>query len=227
MERPDVKPQPTSWRAIIWILTDPIESFEKLTNARPSYLPYYLASGTLLLFFLISFRAVSQALETELVSSGVDPGVAQALQTSGMVGGTIGALTGPWVTGLIVSGLVYLLLQLAGAPARFRAVFSVVGYANLPTLVERFLRFGLGIAGLSNGHGGATVLNASIFVPEANPFVASFLSLAAPFDLWALALLVIGAAALARVHTSKMIWLGAIVLTTNWLLLLGGELVRQ
>lgn len=191
------------------------------------YLPYVLASAVLVTIFALSYPITARVMEAEILKIGLDQQMVRVANLSGLVGGLSGALTGPWVSGLVLSGVLYFILSISGAVTPFKSLFGIVGYARLPLVAERLVAGLINWKLMTTGVMRPADLSAAVLLPDAGPFLGASLAILNPFELWFYALMMIGTAAAARVRRESLDWLGGCLLATNWLIQLGGRLLTS
>lgn len=213
------------WESAKDTIISPDSRFLQVARNPSGYLPYWLNTVVGLSIFAMTYALMFSALQGELVDAGLSQNVVQVSQIAGMVGGLVGAVTGPWLSGFILAGTVFLFISIAGLPVQFRSLLILVGYTRLPLLIGKITKILIGlIFGLADLKG-SVVLNASVLFPDTGPYMGALLTLMEPFYLWSLVLLVLGVAYLTGVRVRSLYWLGGTILSLNWLIVLGGRLI--
>lgn len=191
----------SGWSALGESLWSPARMFSVLAEKSWIWPPYLTqmvlgAAGAILI------------LNTGVIEKSID--APAGIQTAGKLGGLLGGTLTPWVAGLVVAAIAALIGLLMGGGVRYSTYLAMVGYARLPYAIGGLIQSALVATSKS-----ATALTSVSLSPAAmlpagtNSLLHGFLATLNPFDLWYLALLAIGMAALHRKPVSKGIPLAA------------------
>lgn len=185
------------WTATIGVLTNPIPALQAVAE-KPRVWPGYLVQSVVTL--LAVAITLPKTMELTMQQLGSVPGPAVI---GGVIAGIIGALASPWLIGLLVALVAKLIGSFYEREVPFRAYFSMLGYARIPTAIGSSLA---SLMVLSVGSFEATKqlsLSPAVFVPNGTPLVRAFLLTLNPFDLWTLALVAVGFAAIHRMQPAR------------------------
>ena len=210
------------WTAVMRVFDAPGQVFQYLAE-QPVLLPPYAVSTALgAVATAISLPVTFRLMESEFALRGLQSG--SVITNWIYVGGVIGALIGPFLAGLFISALLFGMLWIGGQGVTFKGIFCILGYARLPLSVGILINAFLITHATSSAQVKQMSLSAAALAPSgAPPVVTGFLSTLAPFDLWYLALVALGTAAVTHRPVSKVWWVAALLYGLNLLMAMLGS----
>lgn len=208
------------WELLWGILVNPGEAFgELLQQERPSFLAAaFLFTGISLVLALILIpKTQAYALWSLQHNPSITPEQAAAALTitsvSVVVGSVVSGLIGPWLTWLVIAGLLKLYDALFGGKgASFGSLFAVAVYGYSPALLGLVIIALIRLAAPVANYQWVSVSLAAL-LPVQKTFLYFFLAQCSPFTWWSLALWGTGGALASRNKISNallyllVIWL--------------------
>ncbi len=189
----------------IWIITSPRRAFDYIREKKSFLVPFVIVCVVNILFFLVISPIQSELMQDELSSEGVQmpPGV---MRMVGVVGIPVGVVIG-W---LIYALIIWVLMAAAGGKWDYRTAFSLVGHVGIIGSIQKLLSIPVvwmkrdAIASLTDLH---PSFGPAIFYTGDNMKILSFLRGLDIFSIWAIVLLILGAAHLSGVKKRVSAWL--------------------
>lgn len=203
------------WALLTKVLTEPSAAFESLKAKPAAFQPYLI----LLLVAAVSgvlayFKTIDLSMR-QAAASGVSPEVLGTMKTVGMVLAPVGAAVTTLVVSLVSAAVLLFLGTLLDGRASFKQMFSMVGYASIPSGVIGGLVKTAMIATTPASAIQGVNTSAALLLPrsEFGTVLYQVLSLLDPFAIWTLVLTIIGYAVMAEFSNQK----AAAVVIPLWL----------
>lgn len=193
--------------AIASVLVDPTRTFISLAD-RPRILPVYLVhmAVSILGVALLTPLTLAQAANY-LADAGAPHQAPMEAKWIAIVSGLLGAMAGPWLSGLLVSLIAALFGEFLGGGIGIRSYLTMVGYARLPLLLGSVLQTLLVLWSGSLREAEVFSLSLAVFVgDEVSPALRALLGTLNPFGIWYFVLLGVGLSAFHGVQPGKGKW---------------------
>lgn len=179
-------PKISAWGALVKVITEPKATFEKLGDAPavfPGYLLQMVAAGVALWFTLP--LSLKMAEEMMAANPGMPAEAVAVGKWAGVIGGSIGALAGPWISGVLLALVAMFFGQFQGSPVKFPAYLGMIGYARVPLAINTIIGGLLASQAASLQDLATKSLSLAVFLPaDASPHLRALLEAFNPFDLW-------------------------------------------
>lgn len=177
------------WKALWQVVTDPVGAYAQL-GPKPPVLPGYLFA--MVVGLVVTGLTVPVLLQKTAGLAASSPEMAQAggfVKTTMVVSAVLANVAVPWVVGLLASLVALLVAQFQGGSAGFSAYMGMIGYAQVPVVLNRLLA---GVWARIND-GAVLDLSLAVLLPAgANPFLRVLLQACNPFTIWYYVLLAVG-----------------------------------
>jgi len=208
-------PRINPWTALLRILTDPLDTFERL-GTRPAILPAYL------LQMVTGLAGAWMVLPLTLQALQEVPAGTLTAEQMAMVEKTATAmalvepLVVPWITGGLLALVAAFVAQFMGGSLGLRPYFGMVGYARVPLAINTLLTSFLASRADSLAEAATMSLSPAAFLPAgSSPYATALLGMINPFGIWYYVLLALGFAALHRNRPAQGAPLAGVVFLIN------------
>lgn len=197
-------PRISPWGALVRVITEPKATFDALGEKPPifpGYLVQMLAAG---ISVAVTLPLSMKLMDSMFAAQGF-PAQAMAIgKWTGIIGGVIGALAGPWVIGVLLALLAMFFGQFMGSTVKFPEYLGMIGYARIPLAIHTVIASALAAQAQSIQEMADKSLSLAVFLPAgASPVTKTLLGALNPFDLWYFVLLAIGFASMHKARPAK------------------------
>lgn len=191
-------PSISGWRAVLRVLTDPVETFARLRPRPPVFPPYLFHMVAGAVAFALSAPSLFATTSEAMSMAASQPGVEMDPSMTGVMAWvTVGSaglvqVAGPWLAGMLLSFVATFFGQFQGGGVSLSAYLGMIGYARLPLAISTLLgAVFLAVTGQTLD------LSLAVFLPEGSSnILVGLLRMLNPFGVWYYALLGTGFAAL-------------------------------
>lgn len=204
------------WAALVKVLTEPRITFEALRE-KPAILQPYLALVLVaMITALVTYARTAELVVAQLQASGqVTPEAINMMKTVQMFLAPVAAAVTTIVVSLISAAVLLFIGTLLDGKASFAQMFSMIGYASIPSgVIGGLIKLAM-IATTPPASVLYVSTSAAAFLPRAafGTVLYRVLTLLDPFAIWSLVLVIVGYAAVARFSVKK----SAAVVIPLWL----------
>ena len=201
----------SGWSKVWRVLVNPMQGMATVAE-RPTVWPGYLVqmAATVVIVALTLNKTVAATVE-KLAASGIPPEAMGVAKISGAITGLLLALGMPWLGGLILGLVLKLVGLFQGGTATFRSYLALYGYARVPAVLGGILQAVLAIPAATVPEANKVTISLAALAPNAAGVTRAFLTTLNPFEIWSLALFVIGYAALNRYKLAKGVAAGVVL----------------
>lgn len=215
-----------SWAALWRVLVNPSETFDRM-DREPSFRRVYLTMSTIILTcaWVTTWRLLPVIDAGLGQRAPVDPSDIFAMKIGLFLGAGLTAALTAWLSAFGMSVVLWFCGMLGDGVASFRWYFTVAGFAAIPMVLAQML---LAIMRLFVPPTQATslALNFTFMVPGAQAATYDLLTLADPFYVWSIVLIVLGFSAGNRRSPVRVAWVGGMVMGVNIAVKLVTHLLR-
>ena len=203
------------WALLMKVLTEPRAAFESLKAKPAAFQPYLILVLVAVVTGILAYAKTADLSMQKAAAGGVSPEMLGTMKTVGMVLAPIGAAVTTLGVSLVSAAVLLFLGTLLDGKASFKQMFSMVGYASLPSGVIGGLVKAAMVATTPASAIQGVNTSAALFLPrsEFGTVLYQVLSLLDPFAIWTLILTIIGYAVMTGFSNKK----AAAVVIPLWL----------
>jgi len=212
----------SAWANVWRVLVNPAQGMAAVAESLALWPGYLVQMAAMLVTMaLLMDKTLAESMD-KLAAAGIPPEAMGVAKLTGVITSLVMALAMPWVGGLM-TGLVLRVIGLFhGSTATFRSYMALCGYARIPSVLGSVLAAVLALPASTIQEANRVSVSLAALAPNATGFARAFLSSLNPFELWSLALIVIGYAAVNRFKPAKGMAVGIVLYLITLALSFGG-----